>query len=245
MGIETHPQLAKIGKGTPDKETPIYLNLFDLQKIRTCVIENKSLDNARKWLLLGCLTGQRGGDLLNITEDNFTHIEGLEYVQIKQKKTGKIVEIPITGILEEINEIRTNGLPYKISVQKLDKYIKEVCKLAGITEPIEHSKVCMIDAKGNIIEPNNKGEYPCKGVKRTVKGVFEKWQLVGSHTCRRSFATNLYGKLETVFIMKMTGHTKESTFLAYIGKTEKDYLTQIANKLQELEQVNKPMLANY
>ena len=204
------------------------------------------MDNARKWLLLGCLTGQRGGDLLNITERNFIkHIDTREYIQIEQQKTGKKVHIPIVGALEEINEIRANGLPYKISVQKLDKYIKEVCKLAGITEPIEHSKVCMIDDKGNIIEPNNKGEYPCKGVKRTVKGVFEKWQLVGTHTCRRSFATNLYGKLETVFIMKMTGHTKESTFLAYIGKTEMDYLTQTANKLQELEQVNKPMLANY
>ena len=245
LGIETHPQLAKIGKGTPDKETPIYLNPSDLQKIRTCVIENKSLDNARKWLLLGCLTGQRGGDLLNITEDNFTHTEGLEYVQVKQKKTGKIVKIPIKGILEEINEIRTNGLPYKISIQKFDQYIKQVCKLASINELIEHSKVCMVDDKGNIIEQDDNGNYTSKGVKRTVKGVFEKWQLVGTHTCRRSFATNLYGKLETVFIMKMTGHTKESTFLAYIGKTEMDYLTQTENKLQELEQVNKPMLANY
>ena len=246
LGIETHPQLAKIAKGTPDKETPIYLNPFDLQKIRTCEIENKSLDNARKWLLLGCLTGQRGGDLLNITERNFIkHIDTREYIQIEQQKTGKKVHIPIVGALEEINEIRAKGLPYKISVQKLDKYIKEVCKIAGITESIEHSKVCMVDDKGNIIEPNNKGEYPCKGVKRTVKGVFEKWQLVGTHTCRRSFATNLYGKLETVFIMKMTGHTKESTFLSYIGKTEMDYLTQTANKLQELEQANKPMLVNY
>lgn len=246
LGIETHPQLAKIGKGTPDKETPVYLNFFDLQKIRTCMIKNKSLDNARKWLLLGCLTGQRGGDLLGITEDNFVHnINGREYVEIKQQKTGKIARIPIVGELQEINTIRNNGLPYKISVQKFDQYIKQVCKLAGINELIEHSKVCMVDDKGYIIEQDDNGSYTSKGVKRTVKGVFEKWQLIGSHTCRRSFATNLYGKLETIFIMKMTGHTKESTFLAYIGKTEMDYLTQIANKLEELEQVNKPMLANY
>ena len=72
--------------------------------------------------------------------------------------------------------------------------------------------------------------------------MFEKWQLIGSHTCRRSFATNLYGKLETVFIMQMTGHTKESTFLAYIGKTAKDYLTQTAERLRELEAVNVPTL---
>ena len=100
----------------------------------------------------------------------------------------------------------------------------------------------MVDAEGNIIEQDEKGNYTSKGVKRTVKGVFEKWQLVGSHTCRRSFATNLYGKLETVFIMQMTGHTKESTFLAYIGKTATDYLTQTAERLRALAATNVPTL---
>ena len=243
LGMETSPQLTKVGKGTPDKETPVYLNALDLERVRGCVIENKSLDNARKWLLLGCLLGQRGGDLLDLTESNFVqHIDGVEYVELKQQKTGKIARIPIVGALQEINTIRNNGLPYKISVQKFDQYIKQVCKLAGINELIEHSKVCMVDDKGNIIEQDDKGNYTSKGVKRTVKGVFEKWQLVGSHTCRRSFATNLYGKLETAFIMQMTGHTKESTFLAYIGKTATDYLLQTANRLQELEAVNVPTL---
>jgi phage integrase family protein len=243
LGMQTSPQLTKIGKGTTDKETPVYLNVFDLDKIRNCAIENKSLDNARKWLLLGCLLGQRGGDLLDITEANFIHnIDGVEYVQLKQQKTGKKVNIPLVGDLEEINTIRQSGLPYKISVQKLDKYIKQVCKLASITELVEHSKVCMVDAEGNIIEQDEKGNYTSKGVKRTVKGMFEKWQLVGSHTCRRSFATNLYGKLETVFIMQMTGHTKESTFLAYIGKTATDYLTQTAERLRALAATNVPTL---
>ena len=243
LGMETSPQLTKVGKGTPDKETPVYLNALDLERVRGCVIENKSLDNARKWLLLGCLLGQRGGDLLDLTESNFVqHIDGVEYVELKQQKTGKIARVPIVGALQEINTIRNNGLPYKISVQKFDQYIKQVCKLAGINELIEHSKVCMVDDKGNIIEQDDKGNYTSKGVKRTVKGVFEKWQLVGSHTCRRSFATNLYGKLETAFIMQMTGHTKESTFLAYIGKTATDYLLQTANRLQELEAVNVPTL---
>ena len=243
LGMETSPQLTKIGKGTTDKETPVYLNTFDLDKIRNCVIENKSLDNARKWLLLGCLLGQRGGDLLDIIEANFVqHIDGVEYVELKQQKTDKTVRIPIVGELQEINTIRNNGLPYKISVQKFDQYIKQVCKLAGINELIEHSKVCMVDDKGNIIEQDDKGNYTSKGVKRTVKGVFQKWQLIGSHTCRRSFATNLYGKLQTVYIMQMTGHTKESTFLAYIGKTAEDFLTQTAERLRELEATNVPTL---
>ena len=34
---------------------------------------------------------------------------------------------------------------------------------------------------------------------------------------RRSFATNFYGKIETPLLMNITGHSKESTFLTYIG----------------------------
>jgi hypothetical protein len=34
---------------------------------------------------------------------------------------------------------------------------------------------------------------------------------------RRSFASNYYGKIETPLLMNITGHSKEPTFLTYIG----------------------------
>ena len=34
---------------------------------------------------------------------------------------------------------------------------------------------------------------------------------------RRSFASNYYGKIETPLLKNITGHSKESTFLTYIG----------------------------
>ncbi|MAW95922.1 MAG: hypothetical protein CMF36_02150 [Leeuwenhoekiella sp.] len=57
---------------------------------------------------------------------------------------------------------------------------------------------------------------------RKEKGSFPKWQLVSTHICRRSFATNHYGKLPTPVLMAVTGHTTEKMFLNYIGKTAKD-----------------------
>ena len=47
--------------------------------------------------------------------------------------------------------------------------------------------------------------------------------------CRRSFATNLYGKLPTPLIMQITGHSTEKMFLNYIGKNSLDYAQQIAD----------------
>lgn len=38
-----------------------------------------------------------------------------------------------------------------------------------------------------------------------------------THIMRRSFASNFYEEIETPLLMKITGHTKESTFLTYIG----------------------------
>ena len=46
--------------------------------------------------------------------------------------------------------------------------------------------------------------------------------MVSTHTARRSFATNHYGKLPTPVIMSATGHTTERMLLAYIQKAPKD-----------------------
>jgi len=48
--------------------------------------------------------------------------------------------------------------------------------------------------------------------------IFPKYQLLSSHELRRSFATNHYEKIPTPILMKLTGHSRESTFLEYVGK---------------------------
>ena len=49
-----------------------------------------------------------------------------------------------------------------------------------------------------------------------------KYELLASHDLRRSFSTHHYDKGVSVnLIMKIAGHTKESTFFEYIGKNPK------------------------
>jgi|TARA_R100000501_G_C2598512_1_gene96313 hypothetical protein len=52
---------------------------------------------------------------------------------------------------------------------------------------------------------------------------------MSSHVCRRSFATNTYGKLPTPLIMQITAYSTEKMFLGYIGKSSMDYAQQIAD----------------
>ncbi len=230
-GIKTHPTLKKISSANSKNENIVYLTPLELDKIANSdKIKTEALQNARKWLLLGCNIGQRGGDLLRITETNFVTRNGYEVIELTQQKTGKNVTIPV---LETTKEILKTGLPYKISIQKLNDYLKEVCKLAEINEM----------TKGGVIEMIKK-ENGTKQ-KRKKYGIFPKHELITSHVCRRSFATNNYGILPTPLIMQITAHGTEKMFLNYIGKDRLDYAQQIADfyTLQAQKAKKEPQLS--
>ncbi|MFI8377307.1 tyrosine-type recombinase/integrase [Leeuwenhoekiella sp. NPDC079379] len=212
-GIETHRQLDKISGFKVKNENIIYLNPDELQQIENATLEHPYLENARKWLLLGCSIGQRGNDMLSLTENNIVLRNGLKLIELTQEKTGKNVAIPVLPTTEKIIK---DGLPYKISLQKLNDYIKEVCEIAGLTDLVKGQKVEVIEkGKGN-------------KQKRIKKGLYPKHELITSHICRRSFATNLYGNMPTPLIMQITAHSTEKTFYGYIGKNSLDYAQQIA-----------------
>ncbi len=240
-GLGTSPQLNKVKGGKPANDQILFLNPLELKKIEDANLIGEALQNARKWLLLGCNIGQRGGDLLCINKNNFVSRNGLEVLELTQQKTGKRVTIPI---LDETKEILKDGLPRPIAIQNFNNYIKDICRIAGIDEVIEGSKITMLDKKGIEIPKDSNGNYLEKGVKRKIKGEFPKHELMTSHVCRRSFASNLYGVLPTPLIIQITQHSTEKMFLHYIGKNSLDYAQQIADfyELQKLKKTKEPQL---
>ena len=89
-------------------------------------------------------------------------------------------------------------------------------------------------------------EILIKGKKefRKLEGTFPKHELVTSHICRRSFASNYYGEMPTPLIIAITGHSTERQFLVYVGKEPNDHAQQIAEYLNMIyqKQQNKPKL---
>lgn len=73
------------------------------------------------------------------------------------------------------------------------------------------------------ITENNKE----KTLHRKLNKKYPKYELVSSHICRRTFATNLYGQIDTMTIMKITGHATERQFLNYIKITPKEYALRL------------------
>lgn len=212
--IETSTQIKNI-KGVSEKKQPeqiIYLSEEEQEQIKNTPLFREALINARKWLLLGCLIGQRGGDLLNITEQNIKEINNIKIIELKQQKTGKLVAIPL---IPEALEIIEEGLPYKISLARFNEYLKDICKIAGLDTPTI-------------------GRKKIKNNAPTIKKVFKKYELISSHVCRRSFATNFYGRIPTPVLMNITAHGSERMFLSYIGKTTYDNAYQMLEYFSQL-----------
>ncbi|TXB66857.1 tyrosine-type recombinase/integrase [Vicingus serpentipes] len=204
------PNIESFKEIKKDKDI-ITLSFDELEIIRNKELTKDHLINVRKWLLIGCEIGQRGGDLLNLTKDNLRYIENNLVIDITQQKTGKNVTIPIYK--DYIEYILTKEFPYKISNQKFNQYLKDLCKECNINEVVSGKKY------------DNKK-------KRKVSGNFPKYELITSHSLRRSFATNYYKHIPTPILIEITGHSKESMFLEYIGKPkDKDENAKLFLKL--------------
>lgn len=194
------------------EEDIIYLTTEELQKIEALTDLIPSLENTRKWLLLGCEIGQRGGDLLNLTEKNIIEIEGVKVVKLTQQKTGKQVFIPLTPTAQKI----VQDFPKNIGQSAFNQFVKKLCRLAGITQKVKGRQTRTETTATQIVEK-------------------EKWEFISSHTCRRSFASNYYGKIPTATLKMITGHSTEEMFLRYIGKTAFDHAKEMITAFKMLK----------
>ena len=199
-------QLVDIGKLRVLKEEVdnIYLTEEELQLIHDAELPTH-LDRVRDCFLLLAWTGCRYSDLQQIDKSN---IKG-EVLSFRQHKTNNKVAIPIHPVVREVFEKYDYELPNEISNQKFNEYLKDVARLSGITSTETKTRT--------------------EGGKLTTTKC-EKWQLVSSHTGRRSFATNMYKRgLPSIMIMSITGHKTESAFLKYIKVRQEEHAEMMAD----------------
>ncbi|WP_138993404.1 site-specific integrase [Larkinella sp. C7] len=169
-----------------DEELTILYNL-DLST-------NARLDRVRDLFLIGCYTGLRFSDFSELRPENITHNGRI--LTRKTLKTSERVSIPLNPKVLSIISKYEGIPPRTITNQKMNDYLKELCRRAGLTDSVEVSRT--------------------KGGRKETR-YLEKCEMVTTHTARRSFATNAYlAKVPTVAIMKITGHRSEAVFLRYI-----------------------------
>lgn len=208
-GHEVNPAVVKRGGiGIPEEPTDkVFLSETELNALLNFDLSaHPRLDRARDLFIMGAWTGLRFGDLSRIQPE---HIEG-DYIHIRTSKTGEPVTIPLHPQVRFLLAKYGGNLPPAISNQKLNDYIKEAAAMV----PELQLRV----PTGRTVGGVRKEEARCK------------WELVTTHTARRSFATNLYRDGQPIrTIRAITGHRTDAVFLRYVVLDNKAHADMIAN----------------
>jgi hypothetical protein len=180
----------------------IYLTQKEIDKLYLLDLsKNKKLEQVRDCFLIGCYTALRYSDFSRLQKTNKYSNDKGDFIKVQMYKEKRPVVIPLAYVVEKILDKYNWNLP-KISNQKTNDYIKEVCSMAGIDKKSE-------------MEVYEDGEIVIKYVKR--------YELVSSHTARRTGATLMYQcNVRSLNLMKITGHKTEAAFLRYIRTSEEE-----------------------
>ena len=148
---------------------------------------------------------------------NMRLYETKEEVREVLKDNDKIMELNIHPIVKDLllnadkEKLMKNVDLHMKKIADHSFYVGEFCKLAGIDEPIR--------------------ETSYKGSERIDK-ISPKYELIGTHTGRRTFIVNgLSRGIAPNIMMKWTGHSSYSTMKPYI-----DIVDSI--KAAEMEKMN-------
>jgi integrase len=226
-GYKVSPQLNDF-LGFTVKAPKVILSLNEIEQIKNTKFVSDAHEISKDWLIIGCFTGQRVSDLLRMNKAMIEHIQDYDFIVLEQVKTKKTVQIPLHFEVQEILNKRDGEFP-PVFTNNIDsnkamfnRYLKQLCKLADIDTVVNGNKFDEVK-------------------KRYINGEYPKHELVASHICRRSFASNHYATelYPTPILMNITAHKTEQVFLEYIGKKPIDYSLQLAKIWQKVGEKQK------
>lgn len=188
----SHQQIAL----TADEVSHIYH--FDLRTINRRKQYLSHMDKVRDMFVLSCNLGQRFSDMIRIEPNCFER----NIFRIVQQKTGTQAKVDIDRMSLDPNTVYNilskynYNAPLKTDISCFDKYLKQLLQYIGFNQVIKRQT----KINGYIQERE-----------------FKKWQLITSHTGRRTFATvNIMRGHKAYEVRRATGHTSESSFEKYL-----------------------------
>ncbi len=216
-----------------DKAKEIYLTTAELSALYDMKLTGFE-EQVRDVFLIGCFTALRYSDYSRIEKANMgiTH-NGTKVIRLRQEKTSGTVVIPILdNRLEALLKKYDYNVP-KIWDQNLNRTIKEICKrLSEKVTSLQKKERTVLTLKERRAEQEakKKGEelyeydeqgYPLKA----------RWELVASHTARRSCITNMYlsKKFSISQMMSISGHRTETMFYRYVKLSLDEYADSVAS----------------
>lgn len=178
----------------------IYLSKPELERLKQLQIPSglPHLEAVRDVFLFCCFSGLRHSDAYNLRKNDIKE----DHIEVTTVKTADSVSIELNSVTREILQ-KYKDFPFAdnkvlpvIQNQPMNRHLKELCQLAGINEPIRITT------------------YSGNQRKDEIK---EKWELVGTHTGRRTFIVNCLSLgIPPNVVMKWTGHSDYKAMKPYI-----------------------------
>lgn len=174
------------------------LNFDDILKLHP----NAKYEETRDIFILAANIGIRYGDLSSLNKSNWDIKNKM--VEIHTHKTGATVLVPLTSTVIELYKKYNGKFPTPRDKSRFNEQLQKIGELAGINQTIYIKK----NVGGKVVIEEKK-----------------KYELISSHTARRSFATNLYLRCKNArLVMNFTGHTTEENFRKYICVEKSEYV---------------------
>lgn len=169
----------------------IYLTKDEVDRIWSVELTSSMERKARDLFIVGVYTVARYSDYSRVSDD-IIHDGMIHFIH---QKTSTPVCVPVAPRVREVLD-RNGGSVPKLSQQKFNENIKEVCRKAGITDPVEYVR-----------------SHGAGRIRETKK----KYELVTSHTARRTGATLLrLAGASMREIMLIGGWSSEKTLERYL-----------------------------
>ncbi|MBR3831006.1 MAG: tyrosine-type recombinase/integrase [Muribaculaceae bacterium] len=185
---------------TKDKAV-IFLTLDEIMAIKSLQLEGMH-GIVRDFFLFLCFTGLRFSDASRLKKTDYNN----GVLSVYTKKTGVYIENKLNSYAREIVKkyINTHGellFPNEINVCRINNYIRDIGKIAGINELVKK------------IEYRNHTRQDI---------VVPKWQLLTTHVGRKSFVVNsLDMGLTANQVIAYTGHSTIQAMQPYISISKK------------------------
>lgn len=202
-----------------ETSTAIYLNASEIKAMHEYDFTGqKRLEKVRDVFVAACLTGLRYSDYRKISIANIRNMDGFDFLVVLSQKTEEQVFIPINDTLQSILDKYKGTLPV-ISDVKMNQYLKEV----GTHFDFLRSTIDKVISIGG----------------RKTSTPMPRYELLSTHTARRSFATNAYLEgWDLKSIRMITGHSNNEMLEKYIRVTKRENAVRMASEMKRRQQSN-------
>ena len=194
-----------------EKTPSVYLSFNELRQLTNCETLTKGERKVLDVFLIQCFTGMRLETVEIFLKNPFAYMkehEGYSYIDIVANKTGEQCVIPLSVNVSNIISKHGGQIKVNDSVH-MNKYIKRICKKAGLNNPVP-----VRITKGGAMTEN----------------IVPKYERIATNTSRKTFATVIRKYITNdEAITKMTGHTSTAQLATYIKSTKVDEILPYLN----------------